>query len=1044
MFWLILILQSQRNNMALNTTPNIITKPIVSSTGQITLAQQVVLNDSRNTQTVIIGNEGAIITYNLSASVDGTDPGTGNLSLNNAAKASATTITFSTISGNSALNLSEIISNLQSNDRILLQEKATTSKAVIYRVTGAPVSSSDKIDIQIISEQSIGDEFTVDSALNVSLFFTRIGSGPGSLPQQQVEWLAQTASRQRQSTTVTNIADSVTDVLLWRRENIVTNAIINNPGTGLRIDEANRQSDGSFDRPSGTAVYDDDLGNTYIYIAITSSDFGNLTLSATFLEARRGESLVFSSSLQDLTTPTQVSSGQFTYRRTTNLQYRYIAGDTLTIVTRATATTTEYIYNAPIGDFTPNIRELSYSAIDDDFSARIDGSSDNAILVASDRVKLTGLLVSSSIAANQNVSVLYKEGDPSGDVSAYDKTWNTANPLFSNFGSERVVSILVDNNITITSITGGATLGPQLLWIPGKYIYKVTLPAEVSTGMPTSHLPVATVETFLPSGFNSAYKVVRENIETNLLAVIDDHQNLADISALETKVNNLFPLTPDVGILNDWADIYDPIHGAATVDILDGYSLIADYRSDTDRYESAGVVYATGTNVITYTGLSNDLHRSFGFKVTAPANKVLMWIVDGATNIPFIDITAAGNIRVNNFTPAQTVNNRVENQASFLTRTGGTSIVTTAPGSVATFTIPNFPTASTERSRTLQIAPDILVGGTDTLAGRPVTVDVPSTNTAQAVNTISDSVYLGPRYGSRTVTITIGYEFRVSGANLLVDLTLVSAPSDVSVDFEPDTAIILNYTAQSVVARIDNFLAVSDGSGNYTFTGEQEFILSMRPQINSAGGQTGLIDAVPAAVGADGNVSQLNDVSIRIPTPVWSDIQVADDIEFRTFEADHYFRHAEIAGMLRHRNEKWAYGIARLQTDNPGHSITEPVNLAAGSTISGNPIGPGTVQAELIVYQATNKTTGTDGLISSIALPANYGTYKYIHITEYDVSSLQFRHTEMPTQIFVAGLVEVNDNVRLQGNTVMSWTAATRTLAMNPAAQEIVRVTLKD
>jgi len=83
-------------------------------------------------------------------------------------------------------------------------------------------------------------------------------------------------------------------------------------------------------------------------------------------------------------------------------------------------------------------------------------------------------------------------------------------------------------------------------------------------------------------------------------------------------------------------------------------------------------------------------------------------------------------------------------------------------------------------------------------------------------------------------------------------------------------------------------------------------------------------------------------------------------------------------------------------------------------------------------------------LLVFLVLPANYATYRYVHVTEYDSSSLQFRHAEFPTYILSAGLVDPNDNVRLQGNTVLAWTAGTRTLAMNPVAQEILRVTLKD
>ena len=987
------------------------------------------------------------------------------------------------------------------------------------------------------------DDTTVEAAL------ANLEANPGSLPQPQSDWLNQTSEQQIITTTVTNIAPTVTDVLIWRREAIVQQAGIGNPGTGLLIAEANRQGDDGmgndvFDRASGTSVYDDDLANPYIYLGITNADIPSLTLSETFLESRRAGELVFSAALSSLVDPETtdgITVGQFDYFRTTNNQYHYVAGDVLTVVTRATTSTTQYIYNTPAGDFTQNISDLPFSAVDDQFAARVSGPADNQSLDAADRVKLTGLLVSQTTATGQNLTVSYKEGPPSANIADYNKTWNASNPVLANFGETRIVSILVSNNVVVSSVSGGATLGPQLQWIPGRYIYQVTLPAEVSTGTPTSHLPVGLIHSFLPTGFNDNYKIVRANVEPNLLALIDAHGTSADIATLQSKLNSLFPLTPDVDILINWANIYDPIHGAATVDIVDGYSLIADYKSDTERYESAGISYSTGTNVVVYTGLTENLHRTFAFAltqvntvtlsgtsgtanipivgvnylatfntnltttasdfVTAHAvaldtagvtvtssgavltfrstdpsvpftiadavnatgnlagaeasvlnDKTLLYIIDGSERIPFVDVTSSGNIRVNDYLPATTVDQQISNQTTFLTKQSGPATISQGSGNQR-FAIPNFPSGSTNRSRTLQIDARIFVNGVDTRAGgfNPI-VEIPATNTAQPINTVDHSFNLGESYGNRTVTIRTGYEFIVDGADLDVRLTVVSAPGDISVNFEGSTAASLSYTSQSVTARVDNFLSASDGLGTYTFSGWQEFLISIRPVISRSGERTGYIEVVPVAVGSDGVIHQLNDfvdsegLNVRTPTPLWSGIEVADDIGFKTFAADHYFTHAALAGLLLHRNEKWAYGLARLQTVNAGHSFTEAVDLATGSTIGGSPLGPGTVQAELVVYEALNKTTGTDGLVSSVILPANYATYRYVHVTEYDSASLQFRHAEFPTYILSAGLVDANDNVRLQGNTLLQWTAATRTLTMNLAApvQELLRVTLKD
>lgn len=1120
------------------TNPNVVSKPYVSATGTFTSADQIELADTSSSETAITNLRSAQISWNFSDGILGADPGATNFSGNNALKASVTILTFNTTSNINNVDFQNLLDTLTTGDQILLQESNIPANNVIYLVSGDASLSGSVINVPVTLDDTNGGEFTNGNKVNFTFFFSARGTGGGgSLPQAQQNWLNQTTSQEIPSTTVTNIAPTVTDSLIWRRAAIVQQSGIGDSGTGLLIAEANRQSDGTFDRASGTSVYDDDLANSYIYVGITASDFNNLTLNATFLEARRGGELVFSASLESLADPEVIdgiTTGQFAYRRTNNNQYHYVNGDVLTVVTRDTTQTTQYNYNAPAGDFTPNINDLPFSAVDEDFTGRVNGPANHQELTAADTVKLTGLLVSTATSSGE-ITVSYKDGPPTANIADYNKTWNAANPVLANFGSQRIVSILVNNNVSVSSVSGGATLGPQLLWIPRHYIYQVTLPAEVSTGTPTSHLPSGVTETFLPIGFNENFKIVRGNVESNLLAQIDQHGSGANISSIETKLNTLFPLTPDVDILINWANIYDPIHGAATVDIVDGYSLIADYRSSTVRYESAGLTFGTGTNVITYSGLTENLHRSFAFAlpqvdvtsltgtsgtanipfngvnylvtfntdltttasdfvtthataidtagaiVTANAgvltfrstdpsvtftlgravnvtgdlassfvspamltNKTLMWIVDGGSQIPFIDITTGGNIRINSYTPEETTSQVVTNQAHFLTKQSGPATISQGSGNQR-FALPNFPAGATNTSRTLQISPEIFLNGVNTFAaGFDPAVTIPATNTAQALQTVEHTFNLGPLYGNRLVTITTGYEFIVDGADLDVRLTVQSAPSDISVDFEGDTNVLLNYTAQNTVARVDNFINLSDAGGDYTFIGHEEFIISARPAIGTDGNPTGILEMVPASVGSSGVINQLNDANIRTPTPLWTDIQVADDIGFKTFVADHYFRHNEVAGLLQHRTERFAYGLARHQTINSGHSFRQAVDLANGSTIGGSPIGPGTLKAEQVVYEAQNKSTGANGLVESVTLPANYAIYNYVHVTEYDSSSLQFRHAEFPTHILSAGLVDANDNIRLQGNSIMRWTAGTRTLDFNPTAQEILRITLKD
>ena len=866
-----------------------------------------------------------------------------------------------------------------------------------------------------------------------------VGGGTG-LSSTIIAWLNQTAQQTIQSTSVTNIAPSVTDVLIWRRAALVQQANVGDSGTGVRLDEGNRQSDGTFDRPSGTSTHNDDLANAYIYVGITNSQIDTLTLSETFLEARRNGVLVYSSSLSDLVQdPLAVS--QLKYFRTTNTEYNYVAGDVLTVVTRSTSDTTEYNYNAPVGDFTANIRNLPFTAVDEGFQGRVNGPSDNVDITANDIARLAGLLVSSSSATSQPLTVSYKEGEPSGDPDDYTGTWNAANPVLANFGATRVISILVDSNVTVTSITGGATLGAALLWIPRKKIYRVVLPAEAGGATATSHAPIGTIDTLTPTGFSSNYKIVRNNVEATLLAIIDQHGTNADLTTLTNKVATLYALATYVNTLVEWGSIYNPARTSQTVTLTRGVRLVADYRASDNRYESAGVTYGTGTNVITYSGLSEDLHKTIGLKVSGPSDKVLMWIDDGVSPIPYIQMIAAGKYQINNYVEATTPGHAVTNEAHFLTRTAGQEFVRDNDVDLSTFTLTNFPSGSTARSRTLQVDVDVAQGTVDTLAGHFVSIDLPEANTAQAKQEVEMSVNLGPLYGNRHVDLTIGYELRVVGADLVVDFTLETAPSGIRVRFD-DVATVLNYTSQSTTTRTDRWLTFQDAGGDYTFTGASEIILSTQAIIPSSGVYAGLLRVVPVVRDSSGTIHQLNDRTVHQPTPLWDKVQAPDDIEFRIFTSDHYYIHSDLVGFIRRAAIKWAYGNALLEEIST-HAVTEAIDLAAGSTINGAAIN-GNLPPN-VVYQSTGTGTSSGELVANVTLPATYTNYDFVHVTEMATGTPnEWRHTVIATALLSSGHVTTNDYLRVQGNTDLGWNGATRVLNSIGGGQSIYSVILLD
>ena len=426
-------------------------------------------------------------------------------------------------------------------------------------------------------------------------------------------------------------------------------------------------------------------------------------------------------------------------------------------------------------------------------------------------------------------------------------------------------------------------------------------------------------------------------LENNLSAALQAKVNRTDgggtrdgarLSSLETKVASLFPLTADVHDLVEWSDIFSPENLTQVVRITDGYSLIADYRGPATKYESAGVVYSdAGTNVVTYTGLGTSQFRGFGFKVTGPADQVLMWIVDGTERIPFVDMTAAGNFRLNNYTPATTEDQRTENQLHELTRTGDT-ILRPGTSDTSTYTITNFPANATDTSRRLQVVTDVLLNGTDTLAGHFVDITLPADNTAQLRQTVDSSVYLGPLYNNRTVTVTLAYTLRVSGADLVIDISLVTAPSDVTIRLD-DVDVLLSYTAPADVARVDNFVAFNAGTGAYTFTGENELIFNLAPHTFDNN-----MEAIGAAIGATGSATQFNNVDLPTPAHSFESVEIPDTtalsgFEFRTYSGTHYLSHSEVAHLLERRAMQWCYGLALLNAVTE-HAVTEVIDFTQG------------------------------------------------------------------------------------------------------------------
>lgn len=405
------------------------------------------------------------------------------------------------------------------------------------------------------------------------------------------------------------------------------------------------------------------------------------------------------------------------------------------------------------------------------------------------------------------------------------------------------------------------------------------------------------------------------------------------ISTLESQMSTLFPLSPDVHKLTAFSDIFDPEAATAAVTIAPGYSRIADYRGGGTRYQQAGVGYSIPVSgTVRYTGLGTSAYRAFGFRVAGASADTLMSLRDDTQTIPFVRILATGQIQINNYTPATTQDETQTNMFSSVSRTGGTAIISTASGSVATYTATRFPTGATNTERSMQMDLDVLVNGTDTQAGGFISFPLPATNVAQARQTVSHTVNLGPLYQNRQVPLTIGYTTRVSGQDLLVDITLISAPSDVTVRPE-DVGDFRTFTAPTTVARVDNWISFNVLGVDYTITGDTDFLFTFQPHQSAL--TTSVVGAYREASGA---TAEFNDIDVPIGVTNFDSVEIQTmgqlpGSEFRTFTPDHYLVHRNVTQLLANSRQQWCYGLASNSgvTEN---AVTEQVDFTQGIVLT--------------------------------------------------------------------------------------------------------------
>lgn len=1078
------------------TNPNIIPRPIVSSTGSLTAASQIELTDATSVENALglIRQSGFVWLYD---STTDADPTNNSFSFDNVTIGSITNIYLDKDGENARID--EYLTQFSSGSFVWVQSQKDPSFNILFTTNGVVSDTGGATGYFTIPvtynrhvgtfNPTVGDRYTFHF-----LAITGAGGGGAGPTNEEIEDLvagfitAGTGVTKQyddpagtltlslpnnflaelsevDTNTFTDRVDAPGDasfVRIWLRTGLVTPTNINDPGTGLLISEAN----GDLPNTGSTFSQTTNANNVYVYFTLPDSFVDPLDLNTLYLVRKDpdgnivdtiqvGSNFVLQSDIDG------AAAGR-PYRSNSGLDggsfLHYVNNQTLELFI---VTVNQFFdipqVNADNVDFTRGVKNLPESALAGSVQAKLNY---NHGIPDDDQFKLDQLVEVSTTSASATLTgsdtIYYKRGAFSDTLSDYFTTdFDTGLP--PSFDQSTTWLVAVPHNHTITSLvgvesgTGTATLFKDDVLITGATgTFNLYTCVVSSTSSGTNfYLFVGTRVTITEIDPTDLFKIDRDNVQPDFLTHIENTQGSTldnqRLDALENKVSTLYPLATDVDALLDWGDIYVPERPVQEVVITQGYDLIADYRGPSTRYESAGVTYDdTGVNVVTYTGLSTSLQRIFGFKVTGVADQVLLWVIDGSDRIPFIDVTAAGTYRVNNYQQSRTAATPVSNEVIFLSLTSGGTNVMTLPQN-AVFVVNDYPTGATDTSRSVQVGFDVLLNGSDTQAEHLQQIDVPETNIGQDRIDIVVHIPLGPLHSNRVVTVTIGYRFVFVDPEYRLILNLVDAPSDVTLRAQ-NVALTRSYTPTDTVVRTDDFQVLQDAGGNYTFTGENELIVGFQPSLSGT-----TMDAVPVAVNSVGTIDQLNDQVTSVPHAGFEDVEIPDTtalsgFEFRTARANHFLAHSDLASLIADRTLQWAYGLARLRTVATAHAVSEPVDLASGSTLNGVAIA--TTSGPLVpnvVYQATAVGTSAGELVSSIALPADYTNYDFVHITEVIVGvPNEWRHTSITTHLLNSGDIGVNDNVRIQGASDMTWTSGTRTLTIVGGSQDIYRVLLVD
>lgn len=865
----------------------------------------------------------------------------------------------------------------------------------------------------------------------------------------------------------------------WLRNALVQPGGESASGTGIRIDEAQLDS--------FTQVSDQVDGILYLTLpdAFVALGIDGLRVVITRADGVIDQVLSLET---DFTEEIGLSAEGTVYRTSSARRgnaIAYFGGDTIALF--RTATDTRYTLTND-ADVTANVSDLPSSSFDPTARAQIDALT---TVDGADRAKLdlfTAESTTTAEAALPDTVDLRVSRVLSNDLSDYASLTPSTGLLPATDGvttttTYATVPWFVVNTSWSASVAGAATL-TEILPSPldGRRLYRVDLPP--SSDVTNVYTPNGTIETVNDYRVDELVKISSQNLDDALredmsrihdagldpaLADLETHlsvgytadtawttpPNPTSVNATITRVfaafqdENRTGPTPFTG--NNFDDLADP-----TITIRAGHDVFFADANDPNNVDFPGKPsYFTGGRDVVGAPLTNDFRKIIVFEHyirNEDFTEDIPLLKAGARRIIGVGPTGlhVRQGRQDGSLVTTTFDERLRppggsNTIQYLRGVGAQSIQWFVPATSPNGTTITFPLALTLR-------PKLVQGGT---AGDGVTVAYTITDRDVDQAQTSEVVALPIPGSASTQDETLLLEYNATTNVFTISTAGISTngTNDVSqIGFE----VTYNDSAEvnsSVQSRDVPFGRQDEHRGRTVW------IILILFATNPFETSADKFLSVKAVV--DGNQENDIDLHFRESAFDFSDLQfgpnTGDQVSMANLQvydfdtggepfntpthAELYrmgLRRDEYLGLFRPPGEDYRTytidGGLVLTRDDAMDTTLNVIDAIDAITVSGS------VQ---VVYAALNNTTGSDGLVNSVTLPADYADFDFLHVIERQTAATtEWRAMTFSTRMLASGLIGSTNFLRLQGDSDLQWNSATRVLSLVGGLQEISRVEL--